>query len=105
MRQEETMIQIVVLLTIKDIDKFDDYGTKAVQIMAEHSGKLVSASKLDENESSDSDVHEVHILEFPSIELFHAYKGSQKIQSLSSLREQAIEKTSIYLSNEFRHYG
>ena len=99
------MIQIVVLLTIRDIEKFDDYENQAIQIMTEHSGKLVSAFKPDENESSDSDVHEVHILEFPSIELFQAYKESQKIQSLASLREQAIEKTSMYLSKKFNNYG
>lgn len=98
------MIQVVVLLKVKDLDKFENYEKRAIQIMAEHSGSLISAFKPDENESSNSDVHEVHILEFPSVELFHAYRGSKKIQSLAKLREQAIEKTTMYLSNEFKNY-
>ncbi|MEH6557558.1 MAG: DUF1330 domain-containing protein [Oceanicoccus sp.] len=103
--QEETMIQIIVLLTIKDSVKFTDYETQAIKIMAEHEGHLISAFTPDENESTDNFVHEVHILEFPSIDLFYAYKNNPKLQQLADLREQAIGKTTMYMSDKFRDYG
>jgi uncharacterized protein (DUF1330 family) len=98
------VIQVVALIKIKDLEKFEDYESNAILIMAEHSGNLVSAFRPNESESSDGEINEVHILEFPSIEKFHAYRADSKIHSLANLREQAIEKTTIYLSNEFINY-
>ena len=99
------MIQIIVLLTIRDRAKFTDYETRAIKIMAEHRGHLISAFTPDENESSDNRIDEVHILEFPSIDLFYAYKVNPKLQQLANLREQAIGKTTMYMSNKFLDYA
>lgn len=99
------MIQVIVLIKIKNLEKFEDYENKAISVMAEYSGNLISAFRPNEFESTDVEANEVHILEFPSIEKFHAYKASPKIKSLVNLREQAIEKTTVYLSNEFINYN
>jgi uncharacterized protein (DUF1330 family) len=105
MPQEKSVIQIVVLIKIKSLEKFGDYENKAISIMAEYSGNLISAFRPNEIESTDTEANEVHILEFPSIEKFNAYRVSSKIKSLVNLRDQAIEKTTVYLSNEFINYN
>ncbi len=99
------MIQVVVLLKVKNIEKFEGYERQAIKIMAEHSGRLISAFTSNDKESSDIEFGEIHVLEFPSVEQFHSYRADQKILELTALREQAIEKTSVYVSNVFKNYG
>ena len=47
------MIQVVVLLKIKDIEKFKDYEHQAIKIMDAYSGVIISAFTPDDMESSD----------------------------------------------------
>lgn len=99
------MIQIVVLLEIKDPTAFRTYETTAIKIMAKYEGKLLAAFKPDLKESSTTATGEIHYLQFPNLEAFHHYRLDPDLANISELRQQAISKTTIYVSSEFIEYG
>ena len=68
------MIQIVVILEVKDRESFMQFETAALEVMKEHGGVLISAFEPDPVESSPSKVEEVHIIQFPSLKAFRNYR-------------------------------
>lgn len=98
------MIEIIVLIQIKNIESYKDFETKAVHIMKEHGGQLLSAFEPDNSESTETHVNEVHYLRFPDLESFHNYRSDPKLLDLSALREQAISRTKIIVSGAFKYY-
>ncbi|MEM7358381.1 MAG: DUF1330 domain-containing protein [Pseudomonadota bacterium] len=97
-------LQIVVLLKIREPGAFHEFETHANQIMARHSGRIVSAFKPENELSSDSDVHEVHILEFQSREDFLSYRSDPELFALAELRERAISATHLFTAGEYVSY-
>lgn len=94
------MIQILVLLEIKDKSSFKEFETKAIQIMEKYGGKLLTAFEPNIGESSDKNIGEIHFLEFPTLEAFKNYRVDNELHELKELRERAISKTSIYVSEK-----
>lgn len=93
-------MKVVVLLEVRDLESFRDYETRAVRIMREYSGSLVSAFRPDVEHSSGDEFHEVHILEFPSINEFRRYRSDAALAELPQLRSKAIASTKLYVSGE-----
>ena len=66
------MIQIVAVLTIRDISLFKQYESQAIQIMQKYGGRLISAFRTKEKE--EGVCREVHILSFPNEQQFDVHK-------------------------------
>lgn len=94
------MIQILVLLEIKDKSSFKEFENKAIQIMKKYGGRLLTALEPNKGESSDKSVGEIHLLEFPDLEAFRNYRADNDLAELKELRERAISQTSIYVSEK-----
>lgn len=94
------MIDIVVLIHANDIDSMREFEAKAIRIMKEHGGELLSAFEPDPGESTEDSVNEVHCLRFPSLAAFHNYRNDPDLKSLSGLRGRAISDVKILVSKK-----
>ena len=99
------MIQIVVLLEVKDKIFFEEFERNAIDIMKAYNGKLVSAFEPNKTKSSSQNIDEVHYLQFPSIEAFNNYRKDPKLLEMSELRSKAIINTTIYVSEVIKDYA
>jgi uncharacterized protein (DUF1330 family) len=99
------MIDVVVLLKIRDQSLFLEFETKALEILKSYEGKLVSAFEPSQNESSNNNVDEIHCLRFPSMDEFNAYRADAELAKLAHLRSEAIEETEIFVSATHKAYG
>ena len=98
------MIQVIVLLEVKDTNAFQQFERQAVKIMKRYEGKLVAAFEPDASESSSSNIAEIHYLQFPSIEAFKKYRGDPQHLELSELRKKAISNTTVFVSGSTKDY-
>ena len=94
------MIQITVLLEIKDKALFKTFESKAIKVMEKYDGKLRLAYEPIKAESSLSNIGEVHYLEFPDIDAYKRYRRDPELEKLSGLRADSILKTNILVSGE-----
>lgn len=92
------MIQITVLIEIKDMASFKQFESKAIKIMAKYNGKLLSAYEPNETESTLPNINEVHYLQFPDLDAFKNYRVDSELKGLSELREKGISKTVVLVS-------
>lgn len=98
------MIQIVVLLEVKDTNALHEIEMQAVKIMDKYEGKLVAAFELDASHSSSSNITEIHYLQFPNIETFISYRADPLHNELSELRANAISNTTVFVSGNAKNY-
>ncbi len=94
------MIEIIVLLEVKNEDSFKEFESRAITIMQKYNGRLISAFKPNESESTLANIFEVHYLEFPDLDAFNHYKSDPEHNELKALRNHAISKTSVIVSGE-----
>lgn len=98
------MIQIIVLLEIGDLNSFKEFETKAATIMKKYDGKVISAFSPDKEASTQDNIGEIHILEFPDMQAFRNYRADDELKDMQQLREKAITSTKIYISDKFISY-
>ena len=76
------------------------FESQAVQIMARHGGELLVAFSCEGEEPEK----EVHHLCFPDAESFKQYRKDPELQTLSSLRDEAISNTVVHVSSRVLDY-
>ena len=96
------MINILVTLEIKNFTLLSELENKAVQFMHSHSGCIVKAFETKRND--DNSGQEIHLLEFPSMDAFDAYRSDSVLLQYAALRNEAIESTSIIISDKSKEY-
>lgn len=103
-RVGEKMIQIIALLYAgeRGLEGLREFETKAVAIMREHSGILISASTSSPAQSAGPD--EIHVIQFPSTDCYDDYKSDLRLQELSELRQEVLRKVDIHITQEFHVY-
>ncbi len=95
------MIYILVKLQVKNFDALDTFERQAVKIMDKHSGRMVYALEISQE---DNKGEEIHLLEFPSEEAFIAYRKDDAHKNLTELRESAITSTEVTISSKMKNY-
>ena len=98
------MIEIIVLLEIKDPVSFKTFEERAIKIMKRYQGQLLSAFDVDEAMTSIANIGEVHILRFPDRQAFENYRADPDLENMSELRDRAILNTRIIVSDKFQDY-
>lgn len=98
------MIEIIALIKIKNNDAYVKYETKAVSIMKQHGGRLISAFEVNKNESSEMELSEVHYLQFPDLKAFKEYRENPELVKLVCLRGEAISDIKVIVSGESKSY-
>jgi len=98
------MIQIIALIDVKDPALFRKYEIEAVCIMKRYGGSLLVAFEPNENESVEVNCSEVHCLEFPDLNSFKSYRKDYRLGEMAELREKAISKIKIIVSDRVKSY-
>lgn len=98
------MINIVAILEVKDWEAFGEFEARAIPIMRSHGGKLLSAFESETSGATDAENIEVHYLQFPTLDSFHAYRNDPALNALSELRSKAIASTNLYVSRKEKSY-
>ena len=98
------MIQIIALLYASEngINGLREFESKAIPILREHQGILLSASSNSRRSFNEPD--EIHIIQFPSMKEFEDYKNDPRILDLRSLKESMIRKMELHITNQFYEY-
>jgi hypothetical protein len=98
------MIQIIALLYASEngMKGLREFESRAIPILREHRGALISASFNDNKSACEPD--EIHVIQFPSLETFEAYKSDSRLIDLASLKARMIRKMDIYITNDFHQY-
>lgn len=101
-------LEVVVSLWIHPgrAAEFEAYEHKAVHIMQRYGGivrKVVRASHTDP--SPNGQPFEVHVLAFPSLDAFHAYRADPELAALATERNAAISRTEIVLGDAGPGHG
>jgi uncharacterized protein (DUF1330 family) len=100
-------IYIVASLWIRDGDVagFEAYERKAARIMKRYGGfieRIVRSSALD---AASDQPFEVHLVRFPSDEMFERYRTDAELKELSAEREAVITKTLLLIGSEGPGYA
>lgn len=98
------MIQLIVLLYASQhgIDGLRKFESKVIPILREHGGTLISASSKQDHTSNEPD--EIHVIQFPSMNEFNAYKNDARVITLRAEKEKMIQKMDLYMTNTFHSY-
>jgi len=98
------MIQIIAFLyaSKNGIEGLREFESKVIPILREHKGNLLSASYNENKTEEEPD--EVHVIQFPSIENFEAYKSDVRVVELASLKSEMISKMDVLMTNMFYEY-
>lgn len=98
------MIQVIALLYAgkSGIEGLREFESKVIPILREHKGELISVSFNDDKAIDEPD--EIHVIQFPSIKNFDAYKSDARITGLSSLKNKMVRKLDVLITNSFHQY-
>ena len=98
------MIQIIALLYASDsgLAGLRAFESQAIPILREHGGQLISASTNLDRAAGEAD--EIHVIQFPSVDAFEAYKNDQRVIDLRSYKETMISKMEVHITNSFHEY-
>jgi len=73
-----------------------------IPILQEHGGVVISASFNEYKTANEPD--EIHVIQFPSMEKFDAYKNDVRIIDLASLKAEMIQKMDVFITKSFHQY-
>jgi len=73
-----------------------------IPILREHGGVLINASFNEHKTENEPD--EIHVIQFPSMEKFDAYKNDVRIIDLASLKAEMIQKMDVFITKSFHQY-
>ena len=99
------MIDILVVLEVKNAEAFKKFETRAISILNSHKGTLLLAFEADAPISDCPENTELHYIQFPTIDNYNAYRADPALRELADLRSEAIESTKVYVSRQLKNYG
>lgn len=100
-------IYIVASLWIENesLAAFEAYERKATRIMMRYGGSIERVVRLSTNGEQPDQPFEVHLIRFPSHEMFAAYRSDSELKALSSERNAVITKTTVVVGHENPRYA
>lgn len=84
--------------TVKDVEKFQEYGGKATATLAAFGAKLVIKGKAEKTIAGNSDHQVVAVASFPDMETLDNWFNSTEYQALIPLRDEAVDMTLVAYS-------
>lgn len=100
-------IYVIASLWIENgnLAAFEAYERKAARIMKRYGGLVERVVRLSANEEQPGQPFEIHLVRFPSPEMFAAYRSDSELQALSSERNAAITRTTVMVGHENPTYA
>jgi uncharacterized protein (DUF1330 family) len=85
--------------------EFESYERKVSRIMARYGGRIERTIRTSRTDDGSDEPFEVHLLEFPSRDLYVAYRDDAERRSLSGERDRIIANTDILVGTPGPTYG
>ncbi len=96
------MINVLVTIEVKDFNSLTAFETEAVKIMSSYNARMITAFETQRND--DGTGQEVHLLEFPDELSFSNYRSDRRFNTLTDLREKAINSIEVISSRVLKLY-
>ena len=95
---------LVVSLWLKDgdIDGFEAFEHAAADILATHGGRIDAAIRATPDASGP---FEVHVVNFPTVTAYEAYRADPRVAEIGALRETVISRTEVWRGYPAPAYG
>lgn len=84
--------------------EFRQFETEAARIMKRYGGQIQRVMRPLASVQADSVPYEIHLVAFPSMEKFTAYRGDSDLAKLAPLRQIAIARTEVIIAEEGEPY-
>lgn len=99
-------VKIVVSLWLRthDIARFEAFESQAAAIMQRHGGQIDQVIRRNEGSAIDAPF-EVHVLSFPGIGAFEAYREDPELLEMVDERNQLIENTVVFVGQNQPSYS
>ena len=97
------MINILVTINVKNFDALEVFERRAVEIMRDHDGNMVSVFEIERN--PDGSGQEIHLIQFPDEENFLSYRTDSRLTEYADLRGKAIESMEVVMSSKVKSYS
>ena len=82
---------LTVAITLKDLEKFREYGTKARPLILSHGGEPVVVGRIAKMLSGQA-AHQMEVvLRFPDVAAIEAWYNSPEYQALVPLRDEGAD--------------
>ena len=84
--------------------EFRQFETEAARIMQKYGGYIQGVIRPIVSVPAEPPPHEIHVVSFPSMERFEAYRKGDGLAELAPLRQSAIARTAIVIGEEGEPY-
>jgi hypothetical protein len=84
--------------------EFQQFETAAARILKKYEGKIERVIRPTGSGQPGSSPYEIHIVSFPSVERFEAYRGDTDLAKLAPLRQTAIACTEVIIGEDGEPY-
>jgi len=84
--------------------EFRQFETEAARVMKKYEGRIEQVIRPSASVPLGSSPYEIHIVSFPSMEQFEAYRGDVELAKLAPLRQSTIARTEIVIGEEGEPY-
>ena len=85
-------------------EQFRHFETAAARIMRRYGGRIERALTPRSPSSNHPAPHEIHVVTFPDMAQFAAYRSDADLAELAPLRQDAIARTEIVYGDEAEPY-
>jgi hypothetical protein len=85
--------------------EFRQFETRAAGIMRRHGGAIERVIRPDAEPIREETAHEIHVVTFPNMEAFAAYRSDPDLAALAMLRDLAVARTELTIGREGEPYA
>lgn len=83
---------------------FREFETEAARVMRRYGGRIDRVIRPTGPAGEGPLPHEIHVVSFPSLERFEAYREDRRLAELAPLRRSAIARTEVTIGEEGEPY-
>jgi len=84
--------------------EFRQFETEAARVMKKYGGQITQVIRPTVSGQPDPSPHEIHIVSFPNLKSFEAYRGDPDLAKLAPLRQAAVARTEVIMGEEGEPY-
>jgi uncharacterized protein (DUF1330 family) len=94
------ILVVQLFIQVNQEVKFQQFEREATQIMQKYQGQIEKMIRPIYTGQENELPYEIHIIWFPSMEQFEAYRKDSDLAKLAALRQSAIARTEIIIGRD-----
>lgn len=100
MAASRTVLMVTLFVHEGREAEFDEFERHAARIMARHGGRVERVLRPSSVVPAGPLPREIHIVTFPDLAAFDAYRGDAELLALAPLRAAAIARTDVTIGHD-----